>query len=508
MFHLTWARIGTVAAVFVLLGSLGFVALSHGPSVSARGPGEVATHVNVLPAAHPRPLVVPWTSSIVITSTYSGGQQLPITVAYTINVTNAPLNAANDSVSLSIWNGANLIANVSEPVATNTTAYTTTVGYGVLTSLNFNGGTLPTTPYHLIGWLTANNTTAYNATLNAPLATTVQSAPVTVTLLITNLAGSITPPAAFEPSGFLLNYTYAITGSTGVVSDSNNMTLSLQVKYVPNGLALNHSVVQAASTPGTGTPVPTSGQISLDTSLMPFSGNYLFTLWITAQDAFTGAQARTIGPAGHVTIAVGTPATSILYPLNGSSYVAGSNITISVDYTGDYASTAQVTVFNSASAVVFTQGVFRPGLGAHATAVVWLATLTGKFLIELNVTSPYQGAVASWANVTIAAAALPPGSQTIWMNATNYQNTTVTNAKLLGLTPGAAAAVLLVVGLIIGLIVALALGRMMWGGSTPSSAQPWKSQTGGKPNECSVCHQSFATADELKEHSKDAHGMS
>jgi hypothetical protein len=515
MFHLTWARIGTVAAVFVLLGSLGLVVAFHGPNVSARGPGDAATHVDVAPLAHPRPLAgSPWNSSIVITSTYVGTQQLPLTVDYTINVTGAPLNPANDSVSLAIWNGANLIVNWSQPVVANTTSYTTTVGYGVLTTLNFNGGILPTTPYSLIGWLTANNTTAYNATLNAPLATTVQSAPVSVTLGITNVVGAITPPGAFEPSGFLLNYSFAVTGNTGITNGSGDInttsiTINFLVTYVPNGMAFNNSIVAPPpSAPPIPVTLPTSGQIALGTNYMPFSGNYLFTLWITAVNSVNGGQPRTIGPAGHVTIAAGTPATSILYPLNGTSFVAGTNVSISVDYTGDYASAATVTVFNSASSVVFTQGVFRPGLGAHATVVVWLATLSGKYLVELNVTSPYQGAVASWANVTITPPPTATTAPTIYINSTVYNNTTTSNAKLLGLTPGGAAAVLLVVGLIIGLIVALALGRMMWGGSTSSAAQPWKSPSGAKANECSVCHQSFATPEELKEHAKDAHGMS
>ncbi|HXQ94334.1 MAG TPA: hypothetical protein VN864_04100, partial [Thermoplasmata archaeon] len=66
------------------------------------------------------------------------------------------------------------------------------------------------------------------------------------------------------------------------------------------------------------------------------------------------------------------------------------------------------------------------------------------------------------------------------------------------------AALLLVVGLIIGMIVALALGRAMWGTPKTTPAQAWQS----KPtNECSVCHQTFATDAELKEHQKSAHGM-
>jgi len=109
--------------------------------------------------------------------------------------------------------------------------------------------------------------------------------------------------------------------------------------------------------------------------------------------------------------------------------------------------------------------------------------------------------------VTVAAASSNTGGGggLTYVNTTNWHN-----ASLLGgLSPGVASALLLVVGLIIGMIVALALGRMMWGGGKPASAQPWsgsKSGTGGA-NECPVCKQTFDTPEALKDHQKQAHGM-
>ncbi|MCI4342404.1 MAG: hypothetical protein L3K11_08570 [Thermoplasmata archaeon] len=503
MYHGTWAQVATVAAVFVALGSMSFAGGALSSLSGAHGAAGPSSHAAVAPGFVPRPHAVPWNSSINITSTYSGTQQLPLVVTYTLNVTGAPLNAANDSVSLSIWSGSNLVANLSQPVMTNVTSYSVTVGYGDLLANNYNGGVLPSTPYGFIGWLTANNTTAYNSTLNAPLATTVESATVLATIAITNLAATISAPGAFEPTGYVLNYTFAATGSSGIVNDTNNITLAFDITYHSNGMSLNSTLTAPPATYQPGTPVPMSGTISLGSNYAPLSGEYLFTLWVTAQNSLTGAQARTVGPSGHVTMALGTPATTILSPANGTSFLSGE-INISVVYTGDYGSSATITVFNSVGTAVFALGVFQPGLGAHAGVATWPATTPGKYLIEFNVTSPYEGTVASWSNLTILAAPPPAAGATIYYNTTQYNNATATNAKLFGLTPGAASALLLVAGLIIGLIVALALGKMMWGSSTPAGAQPWKAA--GK-NECSVCHQSFDTAEQLKEHAKDAHGM-
>jgi hypothetical protein len=503
MYHVTWAQVATVAAAFVMLGSMGLASASFGSPGTVHAPGGAVVHPNGAPAMRPHPASPPpWNSSITITSTYTGTQQLPLTLTYTINVTGAPLNAGNDSVWLSIWTtGPTLVANLSEPVMANTTNYSTTLGYGDLLASNYNGGNLPTAPYSFIAWLTANNTTAYNATNNAPLATTVGSNTVTATLGITDLVGSITQPAAFEPSGYSLTYTYAISGNTAIVNDSDNVTLSLAIVYQPTGAFINDTL----TTPGPpGMPVPGTGQISLGPNLAPVSGEYLFTFWISAANSLTGGQVRSIGPSGHVTLALDTPSAELLAPANGSSYVAGV-VNISTYYTGDYGSGATVTVFNAQRAVVDTQGVFQPGVGGHASVVEWSASIPGTYLIELNVTSSYQPEVAVFSNVTITAAPTAGTGSVSWVNTTTYNNATATSSKLFGLSPGAAVALLLVVGLIIGMIVALALGRMMWGGGTPAGAQPWKAS--GK-NECSVCHQSFDSEAALKDHQKDAHGMS
>lgn len=508
MYHATWAQVATVAAAFVMLGSMGLAYASLGSPGSAHVPGA-AVHPGATAPMRPMPAAPPpanWTSSITITSSYSGNQQLPLTLTYTINVTGAPLNPGNDSVALSIWTaGPTLVANLSEPVMANTTDYTVSIGYGDLLASNFNGGTLPTTPYSFIGWLTANNTTAYNATLGGPLATTVGSNTVSATLLITNIAASITPPGAFEPSGYVLNYSVAVTGNAGTVSDSNNVSLNLGFTYQPTGAFINETITAPGSQLGTGVGIdPSNFPISFGPNIAPVSGEYLFTLWVSVVNFNAPGQARVVGPAGHVTLALATPSAELLSPVNGSSYVAGT-VNISTYYTGDYGSSATVTVFNAQHAVVDTQGVFQPGVGGHASLVQWSATIPGAYEIEFNVTSPYQAEVAVFSNVTITAPAAAPGGTNNYLNQTLYSNTTTTNGKLFGLTPGGAVALLLVVGLIIGMIVALALGRMMWGGGTPAAAQPWKAA--GK-NECSVCHQSFDTEAQLKEHQKDAHGMS
>lgn len=455
-----------------------------------------------LASATPVPAVI--VATITITSTYSGPQALPISVAYTITVVGGSVNSGNDSVNLAISYGTNLIANVSEPVASGVTSYTVPVGYAELTSNNYAGGNLPFGgAYSLEGWLTANNTT-----VPTNRAVTVHSAVVLATLEITNVAVDFTNTVnTYEPTGFQLNFSVNVTGNAGVVGDGNNLTIALAITY-PTGTrtpayAVNETL-RASREPCTANSPPFPTCAVLTSAFMPFSGFYLYVLWATAKNINDPAQElRVAGANGHVAIATSLPSATILAPLGGSIQSVG-NVTISAEYTGDFATSANVTVWSASGSLVDVAGIFSPGLGSHAGSFVWVATTAGTYTIVVSVVTPYSGVTTATEAITITPAATVQGPQTIWYNTTDYVNSSVTKTQgVFGLGPGVGAAILLVVGAVVGLVVAMVLGRMMWGSGGASPAQPWKA----KGNECSICHQSFDSAEQLAEHSKSAHGM-
>ena len=193
------------------------------------------------------------------------------------------------------------------------------------------------------------------------------------------------------------------------------------------------------------------------------------------------------------------PVGGFVAPLPGGALSTG-NVTVGINYTGSYVNGATVTIYqgtDAKGALVYSQGVFVPGVGQHIVIAnsVWYVSQPGSYFAVLNITTPYGYYLFTSAWTVV------PAGLTVYQNASSYQNASI----IPGLSPAVGGTVLLVVGLLVGMIVALALGRAMWGGAKPAAAQPWQAKSA--TNECSVCHQTFATEAELKEHSKSAHGM-
>ncbi len=201
------------------------------------------------------------------------------------------------------------------------------------------------------------------------------------------------------------------------------------------------------------------------------------------------------------------PTASLLAPTAGNSVSTG-NVSVAISYGGSYVTGASIAIYpgsTSTGSPVYTQSLFAPGAGTQTVvaAAPWAVATSGAYLAVINVTTPYSTTFFSTSLTVVSA-----GGGIVYVNTTQYQNTTGGGGgKIFGLTTQVGGTVLLVAGLIIGMIVAFMLGMMMWGGAPKSGspAQPWQS----KPtNECSVCHQTFPTEQELKDHAKSAHGMS
>ncbi len=180
--------------------------------------------------------------------------------------------------------------------------------------------------------------------------------------------------------------------------------------------------------------------------------------------------------------------------------ITGSLTTYSLyaNYTAQYVGKVQLSIYGAAGAVIFTTNLAWNG--SKVTTAVWTEATQGVYPYTLTVFTAYGGF-----NSTGSVSLLP--TTTTYTNTTSWTNTTLWG----NLSPGTAGTILLIAGLLIGMIVALAVGRMVWGGpKAPGPAQPWtdkKSETMPAANTCSVCGRSFDTPEELAAHSKSEHGM-
>jgi hypothetical protein len=524
--------IGTWTIAAVLLTTLvGFVLPAafavHTPTMKAPAPGPLAPTGHLAPAARPvaasHPLAGPSgpvNASATITSSYTGSQDVPVEVDWTITVTNTTLDAANVSMSLLVMNGANEIANMSEAVMDGVGTYTAMVDYAALTSENYNGGVLPTTPYTFTVWVTA-----MNATNDSVAPVTVGSNSVSATLKIANVGVLLTNNVPlYSGFPFWVNFTTTYAGNTGTVINGLNATISVEVRQVTAGC---NSVF------GYGSPCPSIANNSVDfnsshayhlsvdsswflsgtyaNGALPL-GEYQVIAWNTLSNVTNGAQeARSVAAAAYVYIVVDPNAVTWLSPSPIDPATVG-NVTIALQYTADYLSDAELTVYAGGSGsgtVVFSSGVFQAAEAFHVSSAVWQATEGGEYTAVVSIATA-AGAAAGQQNfsMTFNVSATPSvtGGGTVFDNTTTWVNTTTPVGQLIGgLSTGVAAAILLVVGLVVGMVVAMLLGRMMWAGQKPAPAQPWQAKPG--TNECSVCHQTFPTEQELKDHQKQAHGM-
>lgn len=489
---------------------LGLVPASHvAPAVLSKSP-----HVHV---AGPSP---PVTASAAISTTFSGTTKLPAPIAWTITVSGATITTKNVSMSLLVMNGANLVVNQSEAVVAAQTTYSDTINYQLLSTNDYGGGNFPTTAYSFKVWVTAHNSSdAAVAWVNA------SSTAVTATLGLANAGALITPPASlYVQLPMAIAFQTSFSGNTGAATNEFNDNISIEIRYVNPGCnsifglgaPCEHisNVTQGAASLFQ---YQSSGAYALSITAGWFAasgftvdrfplGEYQFIVWVTSQDtANPTEQARIVSASVNAYIVWDPNSATFLSPSPVNNATVG-NVTISVSYTADFLASAIVTVYSGATTTVaFSGGVFQAGLYLHAATTTWTATKAGSYRAVLQILTG-AGAAAGQENFTEwfnLSASSVNGGGTLWYNQTTYSNTTTPVNLINGLNPGVAAAIFLVVGLVVGLIVAMVLGRMMMPASAP--AQPWQAT---KPaNECSICHQTFGTEAELKDHQRQAHGI-
>jgi hypothetical protein len=229
--------------------------------------------------------------------------------------------------------------------------------------------------------------------------------------------------------------------------------------------------------------------------------NSTFSLW---GSAVTGVA----GQNGSTGLIIVKPWASLNSPNPSGLPLSPGNETVVASYGGDWVNASTVTITDPNKNEVYSAilTTLAPGNATEVSTGNFLAVTPGEYTSTISLWDLYSSAPVSFTQTFNVTKTTGP-SQTVYVNQTIWQNTTGASTQLFGgWSPQQASAILLVVGLIIGMVVALVLGRMMWGGAAaPAPAQAWSASKSA--NECSVCHQTFASEDELKEHQKTAHGM-
>lgn len=519
------ANVGAIAALslLVLAGAavvgIGFVAgapaLAGAPVGHYAAPRTLA-HSGPPPAvAHPQAAHIaglpspPVLATTVITAQPPASSPVPVNFNFTIAVVGANITAKNVSIHVAALetSPAALVANISVPVVAGQTAYTVSYGYPQFDSQNFNNKSIPGGAYTFKIWVRALNSSNLSVAWSNATATTTS---VNVGTIDGTVTMSVLPLFSIVP--FNITWNITVTGTQNIPVNIDNLAATVLVEYrlgsceTPACPVVTNNTVALANGTTSYTTSITGGFLTkshfggaTSAAQLP-TGQYIITAWLTITNATNAAAAPRVVAGQHATYLVITaPSGSILSPANGTTISTG-NTTISVAYTGDFLAGANVTVTDAAGGIVFSNPVFIGGNGERgaSTNTPWVATTPGQYKVWLTTTTQYGTTFKTASNLTVV-----PAGQTVYQNASSYQNATV----IPGLSGPLAGTILILVGLIVGMGVAFALGRAMWGGAKPSPAQPWTGGAGAAPNECPVCHQTFPTEDAMKEHQKTAHGV-
>ncbi|MGI0133184.1 MAG: hypothetical protein ACREDK_08915 [Thermoplasmata archaeon] len=471
-------------------------------------------------------------------------QTVPFTFSYTLNLTNAAITPLNVSLTLQIvWlapgcGSANLFGGAECPVLSTVNSCLTTctsnstqfnlptaalgpafawqtrgaeetLGWMITPAVLNSTGVFPSNQYaqgmyqvNLYVNYVGNSSNALSTFITpaTPAAAPAVSYPVTIAVTVPTLVVTSTF-TLYQGLPASLDFQVGVSNAT---PDMNNLTITVEIDFVlssgANELVTNNSVEVSA------TGANTSYSVAIDHGFLAaghFAGGqlptglYLTTVWLTATNPYKpGASAWTgvtIGRSQHAYFIVNPMSATFLSPDPNANLPLG-NVTLTVQYMGDFVNGANLTIY-SGSTPVFVTGIFHSGTGAQTAVVNWPASGAGTYNAVVALTTPTGSAAFNESFSVIAT------SNLVYVNHTSWENSSL----IPGVDSAVAGTILLVVGLIVGMIVALFLGRMMWGGSrSPTAPQQW---TPKAANECSVCHQSFASETELKDHQKSAHGM-
>lgn len=237
----------------------------------------------------------------------------------------------------------------------------------------------------------------------------------------------------------------------------------------------------------------------------PYAIEASVTVTNSSNASFPG---RTVETAAASYLAWNLPSATFLLPLNNTTgLVVGQPAIVVITYTGDYVTAAFFNVSNlSTGQLIYSQGIFQPGAGAHGSYAHWTPGSPGEVRLSVTLLTPYL-APSTTTEVERVAPTGPSGGGTTYVNTTYWHNAT----WIPGVSPAVGAALLLVAGLVVGMGVALLVAPGLGGFRSATSSRPPADRSASAnvsdPHACPVCRQSFPGEDELRAHAQESHGI-
>jgi hypothetical protein len=453
------------------------------------------------------------TASITSVTTPTGTTPVPFGVNYTVTTANTGgISSTNTVVQVAIswYNGTAWVPVASGSVASEvaaapdgTSTQSFVVDYPLLTEANFNNSNLPNGRYFInVSFSATNNIAPSAGALGAGLssATTNASNYVTLSSFSVSVVASSTM-ATFQALPYNLFWNVTAPGGSTVTQTvtilDQTPTAPLPAPQLVNMFSPTFVVGGPQHLSLSGALICSMNYSGCNESLYNLPVTHHYTITVSATVLSGGGNRTAFTTQGGFFVAVG---------LNGSAKAAQQsyggvsggigNVTIWAFYNGTSITAANLIVKTPTGAIALTASVLTSASGPKTGKATWVPTAAGNYTVELVLNN---SAGQSYTSAVVTVPVIATGGAVVTKN---YWN----NATLIpGLSTAASAALLLVVGLVVGLIVALLLARMMWARPKTEPAQPWQAQAA--THECSVCHQTFASDEELKEHAKTAHGI-
>ncbi|MGC2204768.1 MAG: hypothetical protein WA719_02435 [Thermoplasmata archaeon] len=450
------------------------------------------------------PLFVPTPYDAVVTTTIAQG-----------NITNATTSAwftLVDTLSgstLQTWSLNNTVV-AADVTTSNDTANGT--GYWAYTwNVTVGGFAIPYQVSALTFYIEEDGTTeggtaaADSSAVSAVFATNVTTASIYYTSA---------PPSIYSSIPFSLSLNISLgktaTSDPGFTVPVSTATTSLAVNVVDitAGAAcgwFSVPVVNGQSSYSFGVNQTTlSGSLN-NTACNLAADTIGFTAYVNVTGTFAPLDSTNSTAASTVStnlLLTGVPgeATNATLLSPGSTTLGLGNVTFVVSATGQFISSVKLQVLLGTTIVLNSVLLAAPAWPGQYQPVTWSPAAAGAYTTSIQVVNAYGAPTYVNSSLTIV-------NTGVTKTTTTYYNQTAFG----GLSPQVAGTILLVVGLIIGMIVALLVAASVQRSKAPQAApQAWsgdsKTTTPGA-NTCSVCGQSFPSAEELQAHAKAEHGM-
>ncbi|MGC2359252.1 MAG: hypothetical protein WA691_02970 [Thermoplasmata archaeon] len=313
------------------------------------------------------------------------------------------------------------------------------------------------------------------------------------------------PPAVYSPIPFSLNFTIAVTS---VPINVNDVAISVDVVDITQAVLCGPIPVPTVNLTTTYTVAINATTLAgpMANTACNFAADQIgFTATVVVTGAFAPWYSTNSSAAATVsTFLLGIEPTNASFLSPTSSYLGLGNITFVVSASGQFITGVTLQILSGTTIVLNSVLLGTTGVPGQYNPVQWDPAAGGTYTTALVLSNSYGA--PTYIN----------GTLTLVVSGVTKTTTTFYNQTAFGgLSPKEAGTILLVVGLIIGMLVALLVAASVQRSKTaPAAPQAWtgesKTTTTTTPeatNTCSVCGQSFPTAEELQAHSKAEHGM-